>query len=193
MSRMHRFDIRNQSGWEGILGPDETIQWQGRPNGKIVIGLAQVFSTLFGLLFSGFALFWMIMASRAGGFFWMFGMIHFTAGLGIIIGPTWYTSWRRRHTWYTLTTHRAFVATDLPFRGRDLTAWTITPNSVLSISHGKFSSVYFDKKTRRTDDGNQEVKIGFERIEDGEAVYAMMRDMQRRDESKPQDQDGGAP
>ena len=61
------------AGWEGILDTGETILWQGRPDGKIVLRPANTATFVFGLAFAGFALFWMIMASTAGGFFWAFG------------------------------------------------------------------------------------------------------------------------
>ena len=56
-------------GWDGILDEGEDIRWQGRPGTKVVWKIGHIFSVLFGLAFAGFALFWMIMASRAGGFF----------------------------------------------------------------------------------------------------------------------------
>ncbi|WP_343231114.1 aspartate carbamoyltransferase catalytic subunit [Thalassovita aquimarina] len=140
---------------------------------------ANVMTFLFGLAFAGFALFWMIMASMAGGFFWMFGLIHFSVGIGISIGGLFWSAYRRRHSWYTLTNRRAFIATDLPLKGRSLHSYPITADTVLDLEEGALSTLHFAATLRRTKNGQRRVRLGFERIADGRAVYRMMRDIQR--------------
>ncbi len=167
------------SGWEGILDEDEAILWQGRPDGKVDFRLVHVFTGLFGLAFAGFALFWMVMASQAGGFLWMFGLIHFFVGLAIGIGPPFLSAWTRRHTWYTLTDRRAFIATALPLRGRRLKSYPIDDDTVLDYRAGDPATVYFAHEMRRTKNGSRRHDIGFERIADGQEVYGMMRQVQR--------------
>ena len=54
-------------GWDGILDKDEQVIWQGRPDGRIVVRIGNIAGFAFGLFFAGFALFWMIMASRPSG------------------------------------------------------------------------------------------------------------------------------
>jgi len=93
-------------GWKGILDETESILWQGRPDGALKFRLAHLFAFLFGLVFAGIAVFWMIMAAGAGGYFWMFGLVHFCVGVGVAIGPPFWGAWRRRNTWYTLTDRR---------------------------------------------------------------------------------------
>ena len=100
------------------MAQGEEIIWQGHPVGGVSFKPAYIFTTVFGLFFAGFALFWMIMAAQAGGMFWAFGLIHFSVGIGIMLGPFVFLPYRNRHTWYSLSDHRAFIATDLPIQGR---------------------------------------------------------------------------
>lgn len=168
-------------GWEGLLDPGEEILWQGRPDGAVVFRPRNLMTFFFGLFFAGFALFWMIMASQAGGFFWMFGLIHFAVGAGISLGGIFGPAYKRRRTWYTLSSKRAFIATDLPLLGKKLKSYPITRDTVLEFSDEALASVHFAQKRKRTKNGSYLVPIGFDRISDGREVYRMMRDIQRND------------
>lgn len=169
------------AGWEGILSEGEDILWQGRPDGKFVFKIVHAFTFIFGLGFAGFALFWMIMASQAGGFFWAFGLIHFTVGIGLAIGPPFWSFWARRHTWYTLTNDHAYIATDIPMLGRKLKSYQIDRSTRITFEPGQLSSVFFAEEYRRTKNGSRRVDIGFERIPDGDDVYRMIRQIQKDD------------
>lgn len=171
-------------GWEGILDESETILWQGRPDGKATFSATNIIMVLFGLAFAGFALFWMIMAASAGGFFWTFGLIHFSVGIGLALGPIFGSAYKRRHTWYTLTDRRAFVATNLPIRGKSLDSYPITNDTVLTLEEGPPDTLYFATRIKRTKNDTREIKLGFERIEGGREVYRMMRDIQEQDRTK---------
>jgi len=167
-------------GWDGILDPGEVILWQGRPDSVVTWTGANIAASVFGLVFSGFAVFWMVMASRAPGAFWMFGLIHFFAGLAIGIGPPFWSAWRRRHTWYTLTDRRAFIATDIPTQGRKLKSYPIEKSTAVEYRAGDPATIHFAHEYRRTKNGSRKVPIGFERIRDGEAAYRLFREVQRR-------------
>lgn len=167
------------SGWEGILDADEVIRWQGRPDGGVTWKAVAISKVLFGLVFSGFALFWMIMASQAGGMFWMFGLIHFSAGIGVAIGPLYWGAYRRRNSWYTLTNKRALIATNMPLQGRKINSYPITTQTPLELEILDMGSIYFATKLRRTENGSREVKLGFERITDASHVFSLMRDIQK--------------
>ncbi len=165
--------------WAGLLDEDETILWQGRPDGAVTFSVTNIPASLFGLAFAGFALFWMIMAAQAGGFFWMFGLIHFSVGLALAGGPVFWDAFRRRHSWYTLTDRRAFIATDMPIRGKRLESYPIGPTTELSLVDDPLSTVYFAAGLRRGANGKKRhAKIGFERIEAGREVFRMIRDIQ---------------
>ena len=172
------------AGWEGILDPGERIIWQGRPDPEFHIAPARILPALFGLLFAGFAMFWMVMASQAGGVFWMFGLIHFSVGAGLTAHSLFWDTLRRRRSWYTLTDKRAFIATDLPFKGQRLNSYPITPRSPLSLQPGR-GTVIFAREERRGNKGRRYlVDIGFQRIEDAKEVYGLMSGIQREGESR---------
>jgi len=167
--------------WKGILDEDEKILWQGRPDCKFKLSLGQFVGGLFGLTFAGFALFWMISVfMAAGGFFWMFGLLHFIVGAVMagfsLVGP----AYKCRHTWYTLTDRRAFIATDMIFKGKFLNFYPITSETHLTFQDGNPASVYFHNGFRTTKKNSQNIGIGFERIQDGATVYRHMRDIQKR-------------
>lgn len=179
-------------GWQGILDPDERILWQGRPYGGFRLSAVHIALALFGMVFAGFAALWMGIAAQAGGVFWLFGLLHFTVGLGIaLIGPFGDTFLRRR-TWYTLTNRRAFVATDLPFSGRRLRDYPITPDTKITLREGALSAIYFAShsgvirttpprhRARRT----YVTPIGFDGLVDGRRVLAIFHQAQR-DQAPP--------
>jgi len=173
--------MNTQGDWAGILDPGETILWQGRPDPGFVLRPAQIGVALFGLAFSAFAMFWMIMASQAPGGFWMFGLIHFSVGAGIIAWAFFWGPYSRRHTWYTLTDRRAFIATDLPVVGKRLKSYPITEDTVLDFESGDLSTIIFHEERKRGKNGHYTVRIGFERIHDGAKVYRLMRNVQERE------------
>jgi len=167
------------AGWKGILDDDEAIIWQGRPDTDLIWRPRNWAAMIFGLAFAGFALFWMIMAAQAGGLFWAFGLIHFSVGLGIAFAPPFWNAWRRRHTWYTLTNRRAFIATDMPVRGRRLQSYPISRDTVLAYDAQDPATIHFAHEYRRGKNGSTRVDIGFERIADGADVYARVRQVQK--------------
>lgn len=165
-------------GWASILDADEKILWQGRPDGTVTLRPRNIMMLIFGIFFAGFALFWMVMAFSAGGGFWMFGLIHFSVGVGIVFSAVFWGAFKRRRSWYTLTDKRAIIASDMPLIGKRLKSWPITSESVLELEQGPPDTVNFAETYKRTKNGSRRVSIGFERIEEGRKVYRLMRDVQ---------------
>ena len=170
--------MKVHSNWDGILDADEEILWQGRPDGALSLKPENIPLALFGMVFAGFALFWMIMAASAGGAFWSFGLIHFSVGIAMIIGPSFWSAYRRRHSWYTLTNTRAFIATDMKVQGRRLKSYPISRDTPLELIDGSPPTIQFATETRQGKNRPYQVAIGFERIIDARDVYEMMRDIQ---------------
>lgn len=167
-------------GWNGILDPGEKILWQGRPDDSFFVAPGQIILGTFSLLFAGFALFWMIMASQGGGLFWTVGLIHFSIGLWITFKTFYGPTLRRRHTWYTLTDKRAFIATDIPFRGKKLKDYPVTPDSRLELEEGRLDTVWLAREKRdKAQNKPSGIDVGFERIPDGAEVYRLIRDIKR--------------
>lgn len=165
--------------WDGILDTDETIIWQGRPDGSFAVTPGMISSGVFGLFFTGFAVFWMLMAAQAGGFFWTFGLIHFSVGLALLGGTVLGPSFMRRRTWYTLTNQRAFIAKTRPLVGRSLKSYPITPDTVIELQDGAPSSIMFATQRKRRGKTYRMVPVGFERIDDARHVLQLLRNIQK--------------
>lgn len=171
-------------GWKGILASGETILWQGRPDGRFVVTPTDLLSGAFGFFFAGFALFWMMMASQAGGFFWMFGLLHFAIGIGVMVGGPVRSMFVRRRSWYTLTNRRAIIASVLPLVGRRLESYRITSATPLTlVEHGAVSSVIFSEKRGWSwgRNAHRTTPIGFERIAEGRDVLGLMQQLQKEE------------
>lgn len=170
---------QEDDGWQGILDDDETILWQGRPDGSFVFKPIMLFTTIFGIVFSSFALLWMIGASQGGGILWMFGLLHFGAGIAVIFGGLFKASFVRRRTWYTLSDKRAFIAKKLPLAGRSIRSYPINSRTVIEFHDGRFSNVFFANEERNGKNGAHNVPIGFERLADGKSVLQLIRGIQK--------------
>ena len=169
-------------GWEGILDPGERIVWQGRPDQGFNIAASDIGSAVFALFFTGFAVFWMSRAAEMGGAFWMFGLIHFSVGLGLVWKSVFGPTRRRRRTWYTLTDRRAFIATDTAKTGRALKSYPITPETRITYKDGPPATIHFARERHKTSKGRSYIsRIGFERIADGQNVLALLRKAQRKE------------
>lgn len=168
------------AGWEGILEPGETVLWQGQPDGRIVFLPVHILTGLFGLAFAGFALIWMAMAAAAGGLMWMFGLIHFTVGLVVMIAGPLGGTWKRRRSFCTLTSRRAFIASTSLTGAKTLKPYPITSATALALEEkGPLGSVIFHREQWRDKDGNSRSRdIGFEQIAEGRKVMALMRQVQ---------------
>ncbi len=118
------------------------------------------------------------MASRGGGFFWAFGLLFFGIGLYQLVGQHFFKAYIRRHTFYTLSDRRAFIATDA-FGKRTLDSYPITKSSPLSlIERGRASDVHFAKRTVRSNKQYVEEGFGFAHVTNGAELLSMLRDIQ---------------
>lgn len=164
-------------GWDDILAPDERVLWQGQPDTTIRLRPRHIPTMIFGFVFSGFALLWMVSAYRAGAF-WLFGIIHFGAGLAVALGPVLFRPLAARFTWYSLTSKRAFVATDFPWQGQRLNEIALTRETQVGFDGGAPGTIEFGKTNvlvaKRGLDRQR-----FERIDDAHKVFGLIRDIQR--------------
>ncbi|MEM9851839.1 MAG: aspartate carbamoyltransferase catalytic subunit [Pseudomonadota bacterium] len=163
--------------WQGILAPGEKILWQGRPEPGFAFVYRSAFEVIFALAFTGFSVFWMLMASLAGGFFWMFGLIFFAVGMYMLVGQHFWRRYVRERTYYTATTHAAYIATDLPLRGRTLKRYAVENMAELELRPGNPGDVIFFKDVNFGNRGSRYITdVGFERIADPASAYAILRD-----------------
>ncbi|MFK7754787.1 MAG: aspartate carbamoyltransferase catalytic subunit [Sedimentitalea sp.] len=164
--------------WEGLLDPDEQILWQGQPKAGFRLDTSNPMMIFMGVFFMGFSIFWMKMASQAGGYFWMFGLLFFGTGFYNSIGVHFWKSMRSGATHYTLTNKRGFIATNVMGR-KTLTSHNITKTSPLELTEGALSSVTFAHIEKRNKNGHHSVDVQFQNIEEGRKVFALIRDIQR--------------
>ncbi|MEM6277390.1 MAG: aspartate carbamoyltransferase catalytic subunit [Pseudomonadota bacterium] len=168
--------------WKDLLDPGERIIWQGRPDPGFGLTTESYLMIPFGAVFTVFALFWMAMASMGSFIFSLFGLPFVAVGAGMLFWGVYGPTLTRRHTWYTLTNKRGFIATDLPLQGRKLTSYPIMGAELELIDSGGFETVNFAEKVTRTKKhGTSRVPIGFKRLEESREVYRLMRDIQRGD------------
>lgn len=93
-----------------LLKANEKVLWSGKPV-KMPFILPSLASVPFGLIFTGFSIFWMMMASQAPGFFWLFGLIFFFIGFGVIFGASIRQLVAYRNTEYLITDQRIVAQT----------------------------------------------------------------------------------
>jgi len=91
-----------------LLGSGEYALWNAKP--VLMPFIFSSFATVpFGLLFMGFAIFWMCMASQGGGYFWLFGMPFLLIGFAVSFGGAITQLVAYRNTIYIITDKRIII------------------------------------------------------------------------------------
>ena len=164
--------------WEDLLGPDEKILWQGRPQVKIRLEWKNPFIPLVYLFFTGFSLLWMILASSGGGPFWMFGLLFFGVGAYGLVGVHYWKAFIRSHHYYTLTNQRGIISTAI-FGRKKLRTYPINNTTEITFEeNGETGDLYFAKDVRYNDDRQLVTEIGFEQISNPRHVFSLIRQIQ---------------
>jgi len=164
-----------------LLDADETLIWSGRPHAfsYAIKKSWQLF--LFGLLFFGFAVFWVHGAATQGGAngplsmpFWMFGIPFVIVGAGMVLSPLWQL-FRGARTTYVLTNRRALTVSPPPFARRlsvplNRIGFVDTRPSVTGSG-----DIYFKETVTSDSDGTTVRRDGFLAIPDVLQVEQMLR------------------
>ena len=97
---------------EESLNADEKVLWRGKPVRKAFI-LPGLVAVPIGLIFVGFAIFWMWSTASMGapGFFSLFGLPFVLIGFGVTLGPFLLQLLRYRNTEYVITDKRIITQT----------------------------------------------------------------------------------
>lgn len=172
-------------GWAPYLDPGEDLIWEGRPNTGVRFKVSDIFLSLFGAVFGGFALFWIVMASSIGGdapggvglFFPLFGLPFLAVGAYMMVGRFFWDSYVRSKTVYALTTKRGIVARSA--FGRSLKSYPIRRETEVEYLPGEEATIYLAREQRRGKNGTYTVKRGFEYINGGDEVYRLIRALQQ--------------
>lgn len=114
MDGSNGFEVRE------LLGGGESLLWSGRPRRGMVLHASDWPSIGMGVFMVLFSLFWMGIAIRAAGPFFLFGSIFLAVGLYIAGGAQWVDARRRARTVYAVTDRRVIIASD--FFGRRVTS-----------------------------------------------------------------------
>lgn len=166
-------------GWQGILDDGEQILWQGRPSSRIDWLDGDWRSALMGLVMVAFALFWMFQAAKSGTGMWLFGMLFLVIGLRSALSENVLPAYIRSRSWYTLTSRRAIVATDMPVRGRRLVSFPITAATPVVLEPGDPGSIFFGPLALSERKGE-----GFLLIPEADKVMRIIRTIQSGSETK---------
>ena len=92
----------------------ERIAWSGRPVQGLLLTARDAFLIPFSVLWLGFAVFWTVVASRAGAFA-LFGLIFVAVGLFVMVGRFVADAWLRQRTVYAVTDRRVLILRTPPF------------------------------------------------------------------------------
>lgn len=181
------------------LGNGEYIIWAGQPVPKI-FNRSDIFLIPFSIVWSGFAVFWEIMAFFAfrqtttgmGIIFPIFGLPFVLIGLYLLFGRFIYRSLKNKRTFYALTNQRVMVLHTL--FGKNLRTQllnqipalnkSVNSNGIGSITFGDtplvYSSMFENSSIRpygnRYRYGNT---MGFFNIKDVDDVYRMINDQRK--------------
>jgi hypothetical protein len=158
------------------LDPTERILWQGRPSAAPYLSprhAAKLASGTFGLCL------FLYLADRLNmqvAPYWDVWVIVLTVFFASIPADILRAALVRRWTAYALTDRRALIATDLPLWGRITTSIPIDAATQVDHHSGHRGSLLFPGPKRRFGTGP---KTGFERIENSDAVLALIRLIQK--------------
>ena len=126
------------------LDTNETLLWTGQPKKGIIFRTADIFLIPFSLLWCGFAIFWVIGASQAGGLFALFGVPFVIIGLIFVFGRFIIDSKQRENTFYGITKERIVIKSG------------VFSKSIKSLNIKTLSDIEYTEKN----DGSGTVSIG---------------------------------
>ncbi|MCP4564910.1 MAG: hypothetical protein GY873_40520 [Bosea sp.] len=158
------------------LDAGEQLIWWDRPDPRrYALKDFTPFKVFFLLFFVGFSIFWMHGASKSGGFFWMFGLLFFGAGLWGLAEPIrLYLS--APSVQYFLTDRRAAIVV-----GSSVKSTSVQNLRTIELDIGKDGIgdiLFLENLVGDGDGGTRTVRDGFIGIGDATAVEREMRRLQ---------------
>lgn len=126
------------------LDTNEKLIWTGQPKKGIVFRTADIFLIPFSLLWCGFAIFWVIMASQGSIFFAMFGIPFVVIGLIFVFGRFIIDAKQRENTFYGLTDDRIIIKSG------------VYNKTIKSLNIRTLSDIEYDERV----DGSGTINIG---------------------------------
>lgn len=151
--------------------PDEYELWRGRSKG---MDPRQKMTMIpFGIFFLGFAIFWTVSASAAGGFFGLFGLPFIVVGAYLVFGKNVVG----KKTYYVITNKRIYRSQ----AGRvDMVDLTNLPPMRVVAHNGGAGSIYFGEHYYRTGRNNHYgVVFSIENVDDIATVQRIVSEQIR--------------
>ena len=180
------------SDWDGILRNTETVLWQGKPDDGVFLEASRrlTFFTTAAMFVIGLfmAIAVLVMSSgQKNGPDWVFALFFFVFLLfsgGLALGQLYWPAYKRRHTFYTLTSQRAILGVDLPFGSRRLQTYDINADQAYEYrptAPGAPGSIVFEYRYSgiRVNKIPQTFAVGMMYVHDVETAWNKLREVQR--------------
>jgi hypothetical protein len=165
------------------LHDGESIVWSSAPKpGNLVLKTLPVI--LFAVPWTGFAVFWMVMAGgfnsgsgfQIGSVFALFGVPFVLIGIGMLLSP-FLVIRAARESAYVITDRRALVFTAKPWGGTAITSFP--PDQLKNLTRNQrldgSGDVVFQDRVSSAGNGDKFVqKIGFIGVDDAKAVEDLL-------------------
>ncbi len=170
--------------WRGILARDERILWQGAPQNDNPYSNLTLNNLLFGvaavLVVLTVTLLEMAKTNSLPGalFVLLIGLLVAGVAATWTIGRPLFGAYKVCHSFYTLTTRRAYTGW-LLLGYRRLQSWDIYSHTKLELDPGPPGSVYFAEKIYHSKYSSRVEKIGFLNIPDAAVVYELCLKVQK--------------
>jgi len=127
---------------------DERIQWVGQPESHILFTRTDIFLVPFSIVWSGFVIYWEIIAWESGPFAVCFGLPLFLIGLYILFGRFLYKIWKKKNTYYAVTNKRILILTKKIFtRSFRATYLNTIPNIDKSVRSDGIGTITFGNQS----------------------------------------------
>jgi hypothetical protein len=173
----------------GELLPGEIILWAGKPNISVHLNRTDVLLIPFSMLWFGFAIFWTIGASKAGGAFGLFGIPFVLVGLYLFLGRFFIKAHRKRRTGYAISNRRVIMITvDATGNRKSTTSVEINniqnesllagrqmTGSILFGTMPAYSNYYLNTGMEGLVSSQSSSIFAFYDIDDAEQVYAIYK------------------
>lgn len=164
--------------WEDIFEPGEVLLWQGRPDTAIVWQRRHILPVILGLSVACIGIIWIFLTPLGGGYTIIMGLVLLLLAAFLAIAPSVMASMVRKASWYSLSNKRAFIAMDRAQVGRKLSTYVIDPEFDIKYDGNDPGTILFAIEIRHPGSASYLAKICFDRIDDGQHVYDLMRAIQ---------------
>ena len=161
--------------FEAHLKRGERILWQGAPDHGLGLGFIQAISLLILVSFVCVALYGLFLATPRDEQL-IANLVGVTLVPIVFILVLFAPMLKRRRSLYALSTRRAFILFRWPLFKQRVYSWPITSGSRFHIVRPEPLCIYFATIPYLLVN-NRNLRIGFQRIESGETVLKLMKDI----------------